>query len=259
MTKREKNTDEIYIIDFLHVVKTVWKWLWLIVVCGILAGTVGFFRARFFIPPTYSATVMLYVNNGSLNIGDIGVGINYSDMITSQLLVKTCEEILDNRTTLEMVIEKSDLSYTHSQLSDMISSSQTSGTQIMYVTVECEDPYEAVEIANTIADVLSIRVADIVDGVSMEVVDYSHLDLDKIAPDITGYTIKGALIGAAIAAILIVIWAIMDDAIYHHEYVLRAYDYPVLAHIPDFDDHASSHYGSYARHKNKNQNTTESE
>lgn len=114
---------------------------------------------------------------------------------------------MENRTTLEEVIEKSKVDYTYKELSDMIEANSVNETEVMQVTVTSEDPYEASEIANVIAEVLPKRISEIIEGSSMEVVDAGVPNLQKISPSISKYTILGFLIGAFIAVILVFIEA----------------------------------------------------
>ena len=59
------NTNEYYTIDILHIAKTLWQKAWMILLSGILAAIVGFCLSAFAITPTYSSSIMLYVNNSS--------------------------------------------------------------------------------------------------------------------------------------------------------------------------------------------------
>ena len=65
----ERKNEEYYTIDILHIVKTLWHRAWLIVLCGILFAGAGFSVAKFLVKPTYSSSVMLYVNNNTSSSG----------------------------------------------------------------------------------------------------------------------------------------------------------------------------------------------
>ena len=41
MEKQEKNTKEYYTIDVLHIVKSLWRRVWVIGLCGLLAAVMG--------------------------------------------------------------------------------------------------------------------------------------------------------------------------------------------------------------------------
>lgn len=226
-------TNQYYTVDLIHIVKELLRRAWLIVLAGILAAIVGFSYSSYAIKPTYSSSIMLYVNNSSFSLGNTNFTISSSQIAAAQNLVKTYGVILKNRTTLERVIDKADVSYTYGQLAGMITSEPCNDTEIMRVTVTTEDPYEAAKIANCIAEVLPVRVAEIVDGASMEVVDSAIPNLQKVAPNITRYTILGLALGMLFTGIIIAIFAMLDDTIRDEEYILQRHGCPVLAKVPD--------------------------
>lgn len=116
----------------------------------------------------------------------------------------------------------------------------------MRVTVTGEDPYEVSKIANCIAEVLPIRISEIIDGASMEVVDSAIPNLNKISPSITKYTAVGFILGIFLSIGIIVIFAMLDDTIHDEEYILKTYNYPILAKIPNLLDMNSKEYGYYS-------------
>lgn len=247
MEKKEKNTQEYYAIDLLHIVKTLWKRAWAIVLSGLLAAAIGFSIAAFMIVPKYSSSIMLYVNNNSVSLGGASFSISSSQISAAQSLVKTYVELLNNRTTMEKIIEKADVPYTYQQLSGMITAGPSNDTEILKVTVVSENPYEASKIANCIAEVLPVRVSEIIDGASMEVVDSAVPNLGKISPSISGYTAIGLLLGILLSAIVLIILAMLDDTIHDEEYVLRTYHYPILAKVPDLLSASAKQYGYYSQ------------
>lgn len=247
-----KTNNEYYTIDLAHIFKTLWHRAWLIALSGFLAAVIGFSISAFAIKPTYSSSVMLYVNNNSYYVKDASFSISSSEIMAAQSLVNTYGEILNNRTTLEKVIARTGVDYTYRELSSMIVSKPANETEVMRVTVTTQDPYEAAKIANCIAEVLPERVSEIIDGASMEVVEYAVPELHKVAPNVTMYTAVGMLLGALLAVLVLVILTLLDDTIHDEDYILQNYDYPILAKVPDLLDSGSKHYGYYyyqAKHK----------
>ena len=245
MEKQEINSKKYYTIDLLHIVKFLWQKVWIILLAGFIAASSGFALSAFIIKPTYSSTIMLYVNNSSFSLGNTSFSISSSEITAAQSLVKTYGEILDNRTTLERVIDKADVPYGHEELSKKITSGSSNDTEIMYVTVTTNDPYEAANIANCIAEVLPVRIAEIIDGASMEVVDSAIPNLRKVAPSITQYTAIGMAVGSLVSIIILVIVAMMDDRIHDEDYIIETYEYPILAKIPDLVNTDAKKYGYY--------------
>ena len=138
-TEREQE----FFIDNKHLLMSLLKKSWLILICGVMLGTFAFFYNSFFVTPKYSSSVMLYVNNkSSLSLGgSISGSISAADLSASQSLIDTYMGILMNRTTMEEVAEKAGVDYSHQKLMRMVSANKLEGTELFYVTVTGEDPY----------------------------------------------------------------------------------------------------------------------
>ncbi len=246
MENKAKTSKDYYSIDLMHIARTLLHRLWIIILVAVLAATAGFAYSTFVIPPSYGAQVLLYVNNSSINFGNTSFDISASDIQASLSLVNTYSVLLKNRTTLERVIENTGVDYTVAEIAGMISTGSVNETEVMKVVVTCGDPYEAAKIANSIAEVLPVRISEIIDGASMEVVDSAVPVTQKVGPSISRYTFLGLILGALVTTIIIAIVAIMDDTIYNEDYVLENYSYPILAKVPNLlETHHGSGYGYY--------------
>lgn len=248
--KTDANVKDYYVVDLSHIVKVVWHRIWIIGIVSILIAALCFSIAAFFITPTYSSSIMLYVNNSSFNVGDLGFSISSSQLTAAQSLAKTYTVLLKNRTTLERVIDEAEVEYDWETIYDMIESGPVNETEVLRITVTCTNPYEAERIANGIAKVLPQRVAEIVEGASMEVVDSAIVDTEKVAPSISLYTIVGFILGALISIAVLIIMALMDNTVHDEDYVIKTYDYPILAKVPDLLDAGTKKYGYYYKRQN---------
>lgn len=83
---------------------------------------------------------------------------------------------------MEDVIAEAKLPYDYEELSDMIETQAITGTAAFNVTVRSESPIEAELIANTIAKILPDRIAEIVDGSSVRIVDYAIVPAHRASP-----------------------------------------------------------------------------
>lgn len=253
MENKAKTSKDYYSIDLMHIARSVIHRLWIIILAAVLTAVAGFSYSRFMLKPVYGAQVLLYVNNSSINFGNTSFDISASDIQASLSLVNTYSVLLKNRTTLERVKENAGVDYTVAQLSGMIQTGSVNETEVMKVVVTCGNPEEAARIANSIAEILPKRVAEIIDGASMVVVDEARPVYEKIGPNVSRFTFLGLVIGALISTIIIAIRAIMDDTIYNEDYVLENYDYPILAKVPNLlETHRGSGYGYYKKPSQSN-------
>lgn len=246
-----KKNDEME-IDLLELFRALWKRALAIILVAVIVGTAAFAVTLFFVSPKYKATASMYVNNSSFSFGSTSFSISPSELSASNSLVSTYIFILESRTTLEDVIAKAGLSYNYEELSGMITTEALSGTAAFTVTVESESPAEAELIANTIAQLLPDRIAEIVDGSSVRIVDYAIIPAHRSSPNYIKNTAIGVLLGGLLAAGIVTVRFLMDESRYeviHSADELREIypDITVMALIPDMrlSEKKGYYYSSY--------------
>ncbi len=246
-----KENDEIE-IDLLALVKVLWSRALVLVLTALIAGAATFAVTAFLIKPKYEATAAMYVNNSSFSFGSTSFSISSSELTASNSLVATYIFILESRTTLEDVIAAADLPYSYEQLSKMITTEAVTGTAAFNVTVESESPVEAELIANTIAKLLPDRIAEIVDGSSVRIVDYAIVPAHRSSPSFVKNTALGVLMGLFLSAAVVTVQYIVNeqtnDVITSADDLKALYpDIPVLALIPDMrlSEKKGYYYSSY--------------
>ncbi len=250
----KKDNDEIE-IDLLELFRVLWSKALALILAALIAGAAAFAVTVFFIKPKYEATTSMYVNNSSFSFGSTSFSISSSELTASNSLVSTYIFILESRTTLEDVIAEAGLSYDYEDLSEMITTEAVTGTAAFTITVESESPTEAELIANTIAKLLPDRIAEIVDGSSVRIVDYAIVPAHRSSPSFVLNTAIGALAGLFLGAAVVILKYIVNeqsnDLVATADELRELYpDIPVLALIPDMrlsekkGYYYSSYYGS---------------
>lgn len=229
-------------LDLIELVKTLWKKVWIIILAAIIGGGAAFSVASYVITPKYEAEAMMYVNNSSFSVGNTSFSISSSEISAAQSLVDTYIVILKSRTTLNKIINEAEVDYSYSELEDMINASPIDSTEVFSIVVTSEDKKEAEVIANAIAQVLPDRIADIVDGSSVRIVDYAIVPSEKASPNITMYTAIGMLMFAAVACLFIIVRKVTDTTIRSEEYLIQTYGLPILSAIPNLSETKSSKY-----------------
>ncbi len=239
-------------IDLLELFRALWRKALLIILVAVIAASAVFAYTLFFVEPSYDAKASIFVNNSSFSFGATSFSITSSELSASNSLVSTYIYILNSRTTLEDVIAKGNLNYTYEDLSKMITSSPVTGTAAFDVIVRTANPIESEKIANLICQVLPERIAEIVDGSSVRIVDYAIVPAHRAAPSYTKNTIIGFLAGALIAAAFVIVRYLIDernDVVIHSSDELKELfpDIKVLALIPDMrlSEKRGYYYSSY--------------
>ncbi len=236
MSVRKEN-DEIE-IDLLQLFRVLWKNALVIILIAAIMGGLAFGVTYFLITPKYEATASMYVNNSSFSFGATSFSISSSELSASNSLVSTYIYILESRTTVEEVIAQAGVPYTYKELRDMMETEAVTGTAAFNLTISSTSPTEAELIANTFARLLPDRIAEIVDGSSVRIVDYAIIPAHRASPSFAKNTAIGALIGIVLSAAWIIVADIVrersDVAIHSADDLKLIYpDIPVLALIPD--------------------------
>lgn len=240
------NSNDYYEIDLWQFFRELWHKFWVILLAALIFGGAAFSYARFLVTPLYKAEAMMYVNNTSVSVGGTSLSISNADLLAAKNLVDTYIIILESRSTLNDVKDKANVDYTYRELKDMIDAQPVNNTEVFSVAVTSPDPQEAEKITNTIVDILPDKIADIVDGSSVRVVDYAVVPMEKDSPSIAKYTAFGALLGIIIAVLIIFIRMMNDTIIHDEDYLMDTYGLPVLAVIPDLQsDSKDSYYSGY--------------
>ena len=216
-------------IDLLELAKALWKNILAIALVAVIVGAGAFGYTAFLVEPTYQATASLYVNNSSFSLGATNFSISTAELSASNSLVSVYLYILKSRTTMEDVIKEANLTYTPEELSKMVFAK-----------------------ADTIAKLLPDRIAEIVDGSSVRIVDYAIIPSHRSGPSMVKNTAMGILAGGFLAAAVVVVRFLTDDKsklmIKSADELREMYpDIPVLAMIPDMrlSEKKNGYYSSY--------------
>lgn len=219
--------------------------IWIIVLATVVCAVGFFMYYKLFVKPMYSATTKLYVNNlaDSYTGGDY---ISSTEIDAAKNLVNTFITILETPDTADIILEKTGLHYSTSQILAMISAGSVNDTEVFYVAVSAPTPEEAQLIANTVADVLPTRISSIIDGSSVRVVQKAQLPTAPSSPNVVKQAILGALLGIFASCAVIIVLELIDNTIHDSNYPSETYGINTLAVIPDLsrgyegDDYAYS-------------------
>ena len=243
MNHQTENMEEIDLRELFMALLRRW---WAIVLAILIAGAAAFGYTYFMVDPLYQASTLLYVNNSDISVGSTSFSISNADLTAAQKLVDTYVVILKSRTALNEVIEEADLNYTYEQLKGMIEASAVNSTEVFEIVVTSTSPGEAEKIANTIADVLPDKIADIVAGSDVRIVDYAVVPSHRSSPSYTRNTAIGMLLGAVLSAAIVILAYLFDENIHSEDYLTQTYpEIPLLSVIPDMTvtKQRSGYYG----------------
>ncbi|NTV99685.1 MAG: polysaccharide biosynthesis tyrosine autokinase [Oscillochloris sp.] len=185
----------------------LWRWLWLLLLCGLCAGSVAYFVNKN-MAPVYAASTTLQINPAR-----IGVSSDYNALLSSNLVAKTYAELLRKRPVLEAVVANLALDVTPEDLADRVKISVVRDTQLIQLTVEDLDPQRAADIANEVVAVFSRqnqeqqtgRYTDAKNSLEQEMaqlqlnIDETQASLDRLQPGTTEKLVEQSRLQALLA------------------------------------------------------------
>ncbi len=241
-----KENKEVIEIDIKRIMRAIVHRAWVIVLVGVICAAMLLSYAYFFVTPQYSASIKVYVNN---TYGTSAPGFSSSQISAAQSLARTYMVILKSRTVMNEVAEITGLPYTYNQLVGMTLSSAVGETEVFETVVTCPNYKHAAQIANAIAQVLPDKIAAVVEGSSVRVVDYAVENSKRVSPSYQKYAMIGMAIGMLLTAAVVVVLDLLDNSINSEEYLEETYgDVPLLAVIPDAENpKAYGYYRGYYR------------
>ena len=214
---------EVDMVELLYRLLEKWK----LIALGAIAGAaLLLFYSLFIATPMYEATTKLYV----LNSGDSA--INLSDLQIGSSLATDYKEAFLTWEVEEMVLQKLGLDYEYEELEDMLTIRNPSNTRILEVIVKSKDRNEAVDLANTYADIASQYIADIMRTSKPNLFSEALLPTKPVSPRKALNTVIGFMLGALIVAGILVVQFLMDDKIKTSDDLRKYVNMPTLAIVP---------------------------
>ena len=247
-------------IDIQRILSALMNKIWVIGIVAILCAALTLAGTIFLVEPKYQSSVMFYVNNNSLSLGDVSIsGITSGDISASRGLVKSYIVILNTRETINDVIDYAGVKYSYGSVKGMISASAVDNTEIFRVVVTHTDPQEAERIASAIAHILPKRIDNIINGTTAKIVDSAVIPSSPSSPNYTTNTLMGFLVGVLAVCAVIILRELFDVVIRKEEDVLRTVEpHPILASVPNMDKRSKGGYYKYQRygyHQPSNENS----
>ena len=196
---------------------------WYIIVAAALVGTlISGIWTFFFVTPQYEATTKLYI----LNPDDSA--INLSSLQLGSQLANDYTHVFSNWHVHQTVADTLGLDYSYKTLDKMVKVSNPSNTRLLEITVTSPDPAEAQLIANTYASVAREFIAKVMKTVEPSVFQEARLPSQPVSPSKARNLVIGFLLGAILAAGVIIVQFVMDDKVRTADDVTKLLGLPTL-------------------------------
>jgi capsular polysaccharide biosynthesis protein len=220
------NTNDEIEIDLLDLFYLIRSRLWIIILSAIiLASCVGLISS-FLITPLYTSTTKLYILTKSTSITSLA-DIQMGTQLTQDYMV-----LIKSRPVVTKVIDNLELDMTYEELADIITVSNPSNTRILAIQAEYSDAFVAKQIVDEFAEVSVNQIAKIMDTEEPTIVEEGYASPNPSSPNTVKNTIIGGLVGAFLAAGIIIVLHLMNDTIKTSEDIEKYLGISTLGLIP---------------------------
>ena len=224
-------TEEETEIDLIDLAWALLDKIHYIVLCFLIGAVIMNAYSYFLVRPTYKSTAKMYVVSASKNsVVDLDA-LNIGTSLTADY-----EQLMLSYPVLEQVINKLNLNMDSDTLAKMITLENPTDTRILNINVVSTDPKSARDIANTLMDVSVDYLPKTMSTNAPNVAQKAKLADHKDGPSYTKYTIIGALAGAFLYCMYLVVKYLMDDTIHTADDMEKYFDIVPLAVIPDVSE-----------------------
>ena len=227
-------TEEETEIDLIDLAWALLDKIHYIELCFLIGAVIMNAYSYFLVRPTYKSTAKMYVVSASKNsVVDLDA-LNIGTSLTADY-----EQLMLSYPVLEQVINKLNLDMDSDTLAKMITLENPTDTRILNINVVSTDPKNARDIANTLMDVSVDYLPKTMSTNAPNVAQKAKLADHKDGPSYTKYTMIGALAGAFLYCMYLVVKYLMDDTIHTADDMEKYFDIVPLAVIPDVEELAS--------------------
>lgn len=222
--KNNVNDDmEIDLIDIFYLLRAR---LWIILLTGVLLASVVGLVSKFMATPVYTSTAKLYILTKATSITSLA-DIQLGTQLTQDYMV-----LVKSRPVVTKVIENLDVDMSYEQMAGIISVSNPADTRILEIRATYPDAFIAKQIVDEFAYVSIDRIAKIMDTEEPTIVEEGYVTPYPTGTSTMKNTVLGGMLGAFVAAGIIIVLHLMDDTIKTSEDVEKYLGISTLGLIP---------------------------
>lgn len=248
LNKPEPAREEEDTISITRLLQAVWKRILWVIAAVVIAVAASAIITQFFITPQYQASCWLFVNTFSSDSSYTQNQISATQLQAATQLANTYIQMLRSETVLNDVSGELGGAYSPQQLSQMISASAITDTQILVITVTHPDPEQAAQIANAVAQVAPPSIQSFVEGSSVTVPQYASVPTFPSSPSMSRNLLIGFLVGLVVGIGAALVVYFLDTRVTQQDNLSEMFGYPLLGIIPNMDsDMAVGYYGTDQR------------
>ena len=224
--QQEQDGFTIDLMELMYRLLAGWKLILCMALCGAIVSAV---YTLYFITPLFRSTAVIYVlsRDTILNVSELQLG----SALTNDYI-----KVFDLWNVHEKVIQELDLHYSYSQIRNMLSVTNTSGTRMLDISVTSPDRDEAAQIANKYAEVVSEFIKEKMKTDPPTIMSHARPAANPFSPRKVRNIALGFVVGVLLAAAIITLRTLMDDKLKTVEDIRQYTGLITLAVVPTEDD-----------------------
>ncbi|WP_270282942.1 Wzz/FepE/Etk N-terminal domain-containing protein [Streptococcus infantarius] len=217
-------------IDILYLLRKLWSKKFFIIFVGLLVGTIALLGSVFFIKPKYTSTTRIYVVSRSSD-----TSLTNQDLQAGSYLVNDYKEVITSSEVLSSVINQEKLSMSASELSKDIAVTIPTDTRVISISVTDTDAQRACDIANTVREVAAEKIKAVTKVDDVTTLESATKPSHPSSPNVKKNAVIGALAGAFLAIVGILVAEVLDDRVRRPEDIEETLGMTLLGVVPDID------------------------
>lgn len=214
-------------LELGRILEELWDKAVLIILTGAITAFLIMLGTQLFGTPQYEARAKLFVLAKQSR-----TAVTSSDMEASTSLTQDYAELIKSRTVLEQAIAKLELDMRYEELLGMVTVTVPVDTRVMSVTVVSRDPYLSAFAANTICDIASRQIRQVMDVETINMVERADIPVQSSGPGLMRSGLAGGMAGILLAVLAVTVRTLTDSRIRDRQDVKYYLGLETLGTIP---------------------------
>lgn len=207
------------------------KYKWLIIGIMIFFILLSYYLSTQIITPMYKADTTLFIGKEENDLG-----ISLSEINRNNVLISDYKNIAESRLIINQVMKNLNISIELKKFRKRMSIEIIDDSRLFIVSYESENPKIARDVANELAEQLSIGVLEIVGVKNIKIIDKALIPDEIETPKVLKNTVLGGFIGLTIGLIVFFILFLKNDVIHDIDSVVKDLKLTLIGSIPLFTD-----------------------
>ena len=224
--ERDISTERYYHgVDMIALISYILRRAYWVVLAAVIGAAMAGFYVTRYVDPVYQATSKIYIAGSDTTI-------SMNDLQLGSSLVADYQEALKSSYVCDMVNERLGTRYSYDALGRMVSTSNPSGSHLLYITVTSTKPEEARSLADAFAEAAQDYIENVMEMRRPQLLEQARMPVAPVSPNMKRSVRNGAVVGGLVCAIALALFFLLDDSVRSDEDITSAVRLPVFGSMP---------------------------